>query len=381
MNLSSALLLARQESLVTIDKQMLRNNDYWPFRRFSFMDSGLTAAQNLAAAAQSHLDMPDLLVCDLPLADMTAVQFLSLIRLHAALRNLPVLLLGHDQALKDRTALEKLQPLVYLIRPYTQHEFIGALRKLAAHTAAIPTAALSPESETAFRAALKLMAQPRQEAGAEDLLRRGIALLRKGQPVEARKAFRRAIERFPAFTAQGLQGLAEVEVRHGNADYGRQLLHKAAIINIRAHNFQAAQRAFSRLEDLGGIDHTSAYAPAKGNPLYQAGAALLKSGHFEAAASAFWHGMNLTPQESMIAHIARACQFTSAPEKAAVAVCQVMDRKSPSLARDLRKTLLGEGLMEREERDPSLRDYGAVGNFIANVYNVARYTVHMYKQA
>ena len=108
---------------------------------------------------------------------------------------------------------------------------------------------------------------------------------------------------------------------------------------------------------------------------------MLKSGHFEAAASAFWHGMNLTPQESMIAHIARACQFTSAPEKAALAVCQVMDRKSPSLARDLRKTLLGEGLMEREERDPSLRDYGAVGNFIANVYNVARYTVHMYKQA
>lgn len=381
MKLSSVLLLARQESLVTIDKQMLRNNDYWPFRRFSFMDSGLTAAQNLASAAQSRLDMPDLLVCDLPLADMSAVQFLSLIRLHAALRNLPVLLLGHDSVFKDREALEKLQPVIYLTRPYTQHEFVDALKKLATQTIVLPTAALRPESETAFRAALKLMAQPRQNAGPEELLRQGISLLRKDSPAEARKIFRRVIERFPAFTAQGLQGLAEAEVRQGNADYGRQLLYKAAIINIRAHNFQAAQRAFSRLEDLGGIEPNGLDTTSKANPLYQAGAALLKAGQFEPAASAFRHGMSLTPEDSVIAYIARACQFTSAPEKAAQGLCLAMDSKSPSLARDMRKYLLGEGFMAREERDPSLRDYGTVGNFIASVYNVARYTVQMYKQA
>ena len=91
--------------------------------------------------------------------------------------------------------------------------------------------------------------------------------------------------------------------------------------------------------------------------------------------------MNLTPNDPMLGHLSRACQFTSAPERAARGICQAMESKSPSLARDLRRVLLGEGLMEREERDESWRDYGAVGNFIANVYNVARYTVRMYKQA
>ncbi len=381
MKLNSVLLLARQESLVTIDKQMLRNNGYLPFRRFSFMDSGLKTAQGLAAAAEVRLALPDLLVCDLPLADMAAVQFLSLIRLHAALRKLPVLLLGHDRALKDGAELEKLQPVAYLPRPYTQHEFIGALQSLAAQAAALPVSRPDQENETAFRAALKLMTQPREDAGPEELLRQGISLLRKGRPTEARQTFQKVIDRHPAFTAQGLQGLAEVAARQGHTDYSRQLLYKAAIINIRAHNFQAAQRAFSRLEDLGGLERHGAEAASKANPLYQAGGALLKSGQFEAAASAFWHGMSLTPEESIIAYTARACQFTSAPEKAAQGLCRAMERKSPSLARDLRKHLLGEGLMEREERDAPWRDYGAVGNFIANVYSVARYTVQMYKQA
>ena len=381
MELSSVLLLARQESLVTIDKQMLRNNDYRPFRRFSFMDSGLKAAQGLAFAAQSRLGLPDLLVCDLPLADMSAMQFLGLIRLHAALRHLPVLLLGHAEDIKDRAELEKLQPVACLPRPYTQIEFANALKSLAAQTAALAEVTPDPESETAFRAALKVMAQPRQEDGPEELLRQGISLLRRKDFSKSRQMFLRVINRHPTFTAQGLQGLAEVEARQGNPERSRQLLYKAAIMNIRAHNFQAAQRAFSRLEDMDSAVPGSAELTAKVNPLYQAGSALVKSGHFEAAASAFWHGMRLTPDEPIAGHISRACQFTTAPEKAARGICQAMEYKSPSLARDLRKTLLGEGLMEREEREAAWRDYGSVGNFLASVYSVARYTVQMYKQA
>lgn len=381
MELNSVLLLARQESLVAVDKRMLRHNGYLPFRRFSFMDSGLKAAQSLAFAAQGRLDLPSLLVCDLPLADMTAVQFLSLIRLHAELRNLPVLLLGQPEDIKGREELEKLQPVVCLARPYTEAEFISALKSLSAKAADLPAPAPDPENETAFRAALKIMVQPRQETGPEELLRQGISLLRRKCPLEARKTFQKVIDRHPAFTAQGLQGLAEVEASEGSLELSRQLLYRAAIINIRAHNFQAAQRAFSRLDTMRGPEEAAANHAGRVNPLYQAGMSLVKSGHFEAAASAFWHGMNLTPNDPMLSHISRACQFTSAPERAARGICQAMESKSPSLARDLRRVLLGEGLMEREERDEPWRDYGAVGNFIANVYNVARYTVRMYKQA
>ena len=381
MKVNSVLLLARQEALVVVDKRMLRNNDHRPFQRFSFMDSGLKAAQGLDAATQTRLDLPDLLVCDLPLSDMTAVQFLSLIRLHAALRGLPVLLLGQGQELKERAKLQELQPVVYLSRPYTQKDLATALKSLDAQVAAQGLAVARPENGAAFRAALKVMAQPRKEAGPEELLSQGIALLRKGSAAEARQIFQKVMSRHPAFTAQALQGLAEVATRQGNTAYGRQLLYKAAIINIRAHNFQAAQRAFARLEGLGGVEPSGQDAGAKINPLYQAGAALVRSGQFEAAAAAFWHGMNLTPEESMIGHISRACQFTSAPERAAQNICLAMDSKSPSLARDLRKALLGEGFMTREAPGEEWRDYGAVGNFIASVYSVARYTVQMYKQA
>ena len=380
MELNSVLLLARQESLVTVDKRMLRHNGSRPFRRFSFMDSGLKAAQSLAFAAQNRLNLPDLLVCDLPLADMTAVQFVSLIRLHPALRDLPVLLLGRPEDIKGRAALEKLTPVVCLARPYTEAEFVSAQETLTAQATEVPAAGGDPESETAFRAALKLMVQPRQENGPEELLRQGIGLLRRKRPVEAGQMFQKVIERHPTFTAQGLQGLAEAEAGQGNLTRSRQLLYKAAVINIRAHNFQAAQRAFARLDNMLCPEGAAAQVH-KANPLYQAGAALVKSGHFEAAASAFWHGMNLTPDDPMTGHISRACQFTSNPERAAHGLCQAMERKSPSLARDLRKLLLGEGLMDREERGETWRDYGTVGNFLASVYSVARYTVQMYKQA
>ena len=378
MELNSVLLLARQESLVTVDKRMLRHNGSRPFRRLSVMDSGLKAAQGLALTAQNRLSLPDLLVCDLPLADMTAVQFLSLIRLHPALRALPVLLLGRPEDIQGRAELEKLTPVVCLARPYTETEFVNALDTLAAQTAEAAAAA-DPESETAFRAALKLMVQPRQENGPEELLRQGIGLLRRKRPAEAAQVFQKVINRHPSFTAQGLQGLAEAEAGQGNLARSRQLLYKAAIINVRAHNFQAAQRAFARLDNMRCPEEAA--ESHKVNPLYQAGAALVKSGHFEAAASAFWHGMNLTPNDPMPGHIARACQFTSNPERAARGLCQAMESKSPSLARDLRKILLGEGMMDRGERDEPWRDYGAVGNFLANVYSVARYTVQMYKQA
>ena len=86
----------------------------------------------------------------------------------------------------------------------------------------------------------------------------------------------------------------------------------------------------------------------------------------------------------MLKHISRACQLTSSPEKAATAICLAMDSKSPSLAKNLRKGLLGEGIMwhnQENDEETDWRDYGAVGNFIASVYTVARYTVQMYRQA
>lgn len=385
MERNSVLMLARHESLVVIDKRMLRDNEHSPFTRFSFMDSGLKAAQGLAFAAEARLELPNLIVCDLPLADMSAIQFLSLIRLHAALRKVPVLLLGQTKNIETEAALKGLEPVVSLTRPYAADALASALQKLAAQTAKVQAPAFDPESATAFRAALKLMTAPRKESGPEELLRQGLSQLRHGHPEEAHKAFQAVISRHPAFTAQGLLGLAEVEARRGNAPASRQLLYKAAIINLRAHNFQAAQRAFSRLEDMGGADSAGHTRAAKVNPLYQAGSSLVKSGHFDAAASAFWHGMELTPEDHMLRHISRACQLTSSPEKAADNICLAMDLKSPSLAKDLRKGLLGEGLTRRAAEDDyydaAWRDYGAVGNFIANVYTVARYTVQMYRQA
>ncbi len=377
-------MLARHESLVIVDKRMLRDNGLLPFKRFSFMDSGLKAAQGLAAAVESRLELPGLIVCDLPLIDMNATQFLSLIRLHAALRDLPVLLLGEAKDLENETELEKLQPVVRLARPYAAVDLEKALRGLAGKATNKQPAARDEEDAAAFRAALKLMTAPRKENGPEELLRQGFAHLRGNSPFEARKAFQTVIARHPAFTAEALQGLAEVEAKRGDAAAGRQLLYKAAIINLRAHNFKAAQSAFLRLEDMGGTENTGHARAAKVNPLYQAGASLLKSGHFEAAASAFWHGMDLTPDDHMLKHISRACQLTASPEKAALGIAQAISVKSPSLAKDLRKGLLGEGLMRRDNNyvdDADWRDYGAVGNFLASVYTVARYTVQMYRQA
>lgn len=386
MERNSVLMLARHESLMTVDKRMLRDNAQRPFQRFSFMDSGLKAAQGLAAAAESRLDLPGLVVCDIPLVDMSAAQFLSLIRLHAALRELPVLLLGEAKDLESEAELEKLQPVIRLARPYAAVDLEKALRDLAAQTTKKQPVARAEEDSAAFRAALKLMTAPRKESGPEELLRQGFAHLRRNSPFEARKAFQTVISRHPAFTAEALQGLAEVETKRGDSAAGRQLLYKAAIINLRAHNFKAAQSAFLRMEDLGGAESTGHTRAAKANPLYQAGAALLKNGHFDAAASAFWHGMSLTPDDHVLKHISRACQLTASPEKAAVSIAQAISVKSPSLAKDLRKGLLGEGLMRRDAdydayADADWRDYGAVGNFLASVYTVARYTVQMYRQA
>ena len=163
------------------------------------------------------------MVCDIPLVDMSAAQFLSLIRLHAALRELPVLLLGEAKDLESEAELEKLQPVIRLARPYAAVDLEKALRDLAAQTTKKQPVARAEEDSAAFRAALKLMTAPRKESGPEELLRQGFAHLRRNSPFEARKAFQTVISRHPAFTAEALQGLAEVETKRGDSAAGRSV--------------------------------------------------------------------------------------------------------------------------------------------------------------
>ncbi len=359
----SVLLLGKSEELVYIDRKMLR---VCGVGRPVFSRNGAKTARFLGALPKSK--HPAFIFCTEP-ADMDSLRFLGLIRLHPDLLDLPLILVTDRLDSQVIAETSKLGSCALLVRPYTQKEMENAILSAGKEKSRLepcPDASMFKQALAALDNSQAPKSASRKQP-AENMLLIGKNMLRQGKYQQAISMFIKHLQKEPALKGEALHGIALAKENLGLAQASRDCLQQAAVAYIEEENFMPARALFAKLRPQGSPENTD-------NPLYHAGARLLKEGRFAPAALAFMQGQMLTPNMSFYVHAARACQFACNPEKSAEELCWHVERRSPRLGRQLRNHLFMPG-SSKPEPEPEPRS-GLWGR-VCEAVEVARYTAKL----
>lgn len=390
----SALILAPREELSAVDRRALRQTG---IRNVAVLTSGATAARMLARqrrARPEELDTApspgnatppfDVVLCHEQLADMTALDLLQLLRSYPRLLDLPVLVVSSAATREAVLSSIGAGCSGFLGRPYTVDTLDGQLlrarRALETRTARTVAEGVRMLSDEEFDQALERFANAATEAAdeAEAHFLEGTAHLLREQWDAAITAFNRTL-RYNALHADACLGLADAWRGKGDLDKSREFRSRAGEIYARARQWRRAQNIFAEL--------LAESPPDTPNPLLAEAARLLRDGRIDDAAAALLAGRELTPGAPLHEHVARACQFTSAPERTAAAVCRALSSADPELGTQLHRRMLGRfGTALRIDADHHEEPAGLLdrllgGTVLHDVVTVARHTLKVLRQA
>ncbi|MGJ3523164.1 response regulator [Nitratidesulfovibrio sp. D1] len=383
-----ALILAPREELSAVERRALRLAGA---RNISVLTSGAAAARRLARQHRAHAaddddarPAVDVVICHEHLADMTALEFLGLVRAHPRLLDLPVLVVSGAATREAVLAAIGAGCSGFLGRPYTLAALDGqllrarrALETGAARAVADGTRLLSDQE---FDLALERFATAATDAAGEAEIHflEGTAHLLREQWDEAITAFGRTL-RCNAQHAEACLGLSDAWRGKGDMDKSHEFRRRAGEIYARARQWRRAQQVFAQLLAEAPRDTP--------NPLLGEAARLLREGRIDDAAAALLAGRELTPGAPLHEHVARACQFTSAPERTAAAVCRALSGADPELGSQLHRRMLGRfGTPRRIDVDGHGESAGLLermldGTVLHDVLTVARHTLKVWRQA
>lgn len=393
---ASALILAPREELAAVDRTALRLAGT---RNVTVMTSGVSAARRLARMRGMHgmrrplaptfaQDDPtrpavDVVICHEQLADMTALDFLRLVRTHPRLLDLPVLVVSSAATREAVLAAIGSGCSGFLGRPYTVATLDGQLRRarraLTTGVALAVADGIRLLSDEEFDLALEHFSSAAADADneAEIHFLEGTAHLLREQWDAAITAFNHTL-RCNALHADACLGLADAWRGKGDMDKSHAFRRRAGEIYARARQWRRAQKVFADL---------LAEAPAgTPNPLLAEAARLLREGRIDDAAAALLAGRELTPGAPLHEHVARACQFTDAPERTAAAMCRALSGTDPEFGTQLHRRMLGRfgtpSLDVDSHGEPvGLLDRLLGGTVLHDVLTVARHTLKVWRQA
>lgn len=347
--------MGEAEELVYIDKKMLAACG---IKRSVFAASGVKAARLLSDLPESQY--PAFVFCT-GLTDMESLHFLELIRLHPGMYNLPMIIVANQLNQQSLVEASRLGSCLFLTRPYTRREIENAVRSVGKEGGRLAPCADAAMFEQALES-LEAEWEAREGASQSASLSLGRALLRQGKYRDAVIAFARHLEERQNERGPAFQGIAEAVAGLGLSEKSIYYLEQAAAAYIEEEDFMSARTIFARL-------HKNKREIAD-NPLYQAGVRLTCEGSYRSAVQAFMQGQMLTPEESFHIYAAQACQVAPNPEHCAERICWHLERRSPSLGRDLRSYLLAP-----ENPEPEFESRAGLWGLLREVLEVARYTV------
>lgn len=402
---ANALLLAEDESLVSVDRAVLRRLGV---TRVRFLSRGQDALRVLKSLGQEFPPL-DMIICHERLADMTGFAFLQSLRQDSALRDLPmVLLAGNRESALARNALA-FGGCALLARPYTQNAALAALRH--AQSSKGVTASLPPvqtvSAETVTRRVSAEAAQPASsvsgfvenilpvpvpvekkthgpgseatlelaaERGSHDgsraelFFRHGLKAMRDEDLAGAEKALKRAFALDPLH-AEACLALSKVNKNLGLEKESQVWLCRSGVACLRRHEPGRAHDIFSRLPRVKD----------GANPLLPEATRLLQEGEAKAAAFAFLEAQTLEPERPLHSLIGRASLFTDAPEEAMRSLCRALAREGyESTARSLQHRLFSDMPLREAARSSQFWDRFPV---LRDIVSVASFTFSAWKQA
>lgn len=379
---SSALILTRRDACAAVDRTSLRAAGITHIR---VLTSGRDAARWLITPPEMRMgahvpSLPDVIVCDERLADMSGLDFIRLIRRHRRLVWLPVVLVMSSPTEGDVTEAAGAGCSAVLTRPYTLATLVTHLRR--AEATITPGAAL----RQAARNGVRLLGDADFEKAIDAL--DAVVADADTQALEAyRHAMRSLLDKHWDRAIAGFNRALRHNALKGDAELGLSAAWrgKGDIVRSRAY-LRAASETFARSAQWQRARETLCSllreAPESGNALLDEAARLIRAGNFEAAAHALLTGRDLSPAISLHRHVARASQFTNDPQATVAGVCAAMTRAgSPEVARDLQKRVVGGfGTPESHPQPPA---QGMLARFplLHDVLAVARYTLRMWRSA
>lgn len=361
------LLLGEAEELVYIDRKML---GMCGVKRSVFSSRGIKTARLLSNLPKSR--QPAFVFCT-GLADMDSLRFLELIRLHPELANLPVVLVMSQLSPQVIAETSRLGSCALLARPYTQEEIENAILSAGKQKSRLepcPDSSMFEQTLKSMDIGVEKNKYARSEKSHKanpdvSQLVHGKSLLRQKKYQQATVAFMSYLDVGKIQRGTALHGMSEANAALGFMDKSQIYLQQAAVAYIEEEDFMTARTLFAKIAK----DNNSTLNE---NPLYQAGCRLIKQGRFMPAAQAFMQGQVLTPTISFQTHAARACQFANDPEYSAEELCWHVEKRNPSLGRQLRGYLLTPEKKELEKEPPS-----GLWGLLSEVIEVARYTARM----
>lgn len=367
---ADVLIVGNSESHARTDRKCLRT---LLKNKPEMRTSGVEAA--LIAAARPL----QLVICDEHLDDMSALEFIRLLRLHPDLQQLPVLMVSVQNS--REAVLDALAAGCsgYLLRPYS---LAGFCRKVKA---AIDGKAQQKRQDEdisldAFHAELERLSSKgvKVEDPVETAMQDAVSLLRNKGYRQARERFRAVLEVDPDHPTAH-HGLGRCWLALGHLEQARESLRQAADNYLRQGKTGRATAVF---EELRRRD------PDAKDPLSSSVEGLLRNGDAASAAQLVL-GVQKNSQlpEDFVQNVARACYFTSDPMGTAKKLCDALEdlggaapaaamrskllRQMPTAARSRSKL---ETIAEREEAP-----LAPMSNLRA-ILAVARYTFNAYRR-
>ncbi len=299
---TSSLLLVDTEDNARMDKNALREAGV---KHVQVLTSGLLAARYLSLQAQSadNAQHVDIIICHPRLEDMSALQWMELIRLHPLLTRLPVLcitgsaheaqLLGHMIGGFDDI----------IMRPYSHHDLHRALH-MVEDVYDPESRAQAPESADAFFALLKQLEGYQGEgAKAEMNFREGLRHLKEKSWDAAIQVLMRALY-YKALKGEAEYALAAAWQGKQNSDKYSYYLSEACLTFVRTQQWARARLAYTQLLRV---------MPDAENPFIRMAENHVRAKNYRDAAGTLVLGLELGNAHDVVQRIARACLYTENP--------------------------------------------------------------------
>ncbi len=309
---TSALLLVDDEGNARMDKNTLREAG---IGKIQVLTSGLLAARFLSHYAKEidakHIDI---IVCHPHLGDMSALQWIELMRLHPVLKHLPVLgIAGSEDTAKLLRAFGGGFTEI-LVRPYSQDDLRRILYKMQEITLAAQSQRQSQseygqreqaEKDNAiFAKGLKRLESFQSEGGrAESFVQDGLQWLKIQEWDKAITTLNKALYS-QEMRGEAEYGLAVAWQGKKNVEKYCYYLSEACVSLVRSQKWAKARMAYTQLLKV---------MPKAANPFVIVAEALVRAQKYREAEGTLVLGLPLGNAQDTTERLARACYYSDDP--------------------------------------------------------------------
>ncbi len=303
---TNALLLVEVDDQSRMDKKALRDAG---IGQVQVLTSGMLAARFLSMQWEESAENTgaiDIVFCHPRLEDMSAMQWLELIRQHPKLVNIPVVVItGNSEEAQILTTIgDGFDGL--LLRPYAQDDvrrLLGDVQE--SFSRALPHDMQDAQSkQIAFSTILKQLESYQGEgAKAEMNFREGLRHVKEKSWDAAIQALTKALYHKDV-KGEAEYGLAAAWQGKQNREKHIYYLSEACTTFVRTQKWARARLAYTQLLRV---------LPTAENPFLRLAESHLRSAAYKEAAGALVLGLNLGNAQNAVTRVARACLFTENP--------------------------------------------------------------------